>query len=297
LTTNEVFELLDQLRNAGVIDLAISGGEPLLRADIYKIIGRAKILGFAVGIGSNGSSVTPKAVERLLESGVDRLQVSLDGLAEAHDRLRCWPGLFARALRGAAIACKGGLPTHVCCTINRYNFSQLEKFTEFIAVGTAIDRINFSRYVPTGRGNDRLDLEDEQWRAVIATCTQLRAAYRGRLDIVTHLAQQILVDPYLGDMPAFVGCQAGAGQGCVTSEGTVFPCVLLPIPLGNIRATGFEEIWRTSPVIHNLQHRAKLEGLCGSCPAAAKCGGCRAVAFAKTGNYMATDPRCWLGSC
>lgn len=297
LTTEESFQLLNQLRDAGVLDLAISGGEPLLRVDLYEIIAFAKTLEFAVGVGSNGSSVTRESVHRLVDARVDRLQISLDGFAEAHDALRRWPGLFARALRAAEVATELGLRTHVCCTINRYNFQDLERFTQFIARETSIARVNFSRYVPTGRGDDQLDLNDGQWRDAITLCSQLRADYKGRLDIVTHLAQQILIDSEVADMAAFVGCQAGTGQGCVTSDGTVFPCVLLPVALGNVRVKSFTEIWRTSPVIRTLQCRTELHGRCGSCPVANKCGGCRAVAYAKTGDYLADDPRCWMGPC
>jgi AdoMet-dependent heme synthase len=95
-------------------------------------------------------------------------------------------------------------------------------------------------------------------------------------------------------MPAFVGCQAGRGQGCVTANGTILPCVLLPIPLGNIRTAPFADIWQSSPIVKVLQDRGNLEGKCGACSLRARCGGCRAVAYARTGNLFASDPRCWL---
>ena len=95
-------------------------------------------------------------------------------------------------------------------------------------------------------------------------------------------------------MPGFVGCQAGRGQGCITANGDVLPCVLLPIPAGNIRDASFASIWSTSPLIRGLQDRTKLEGKCGSCAVRSRCGGCRAVAFARTGKLFAQDPRCWL---
>ena len=112
--------------------------------------------------------------------------------------------------------------------------------------------------------------------------------------MATHLAQQILVDRQVTGMPGFIGCQAGIGQGCVTANGSVLPCVLLPVPVGNIREKPFVEIWTTSPVIQALQSRQSLQGACGSCFFKDRCGGCRAVALAKTGDYLATDERCWL---
>lgn len=71
--------------------------------------------------------------------------------------------------------------------------------------------------------------------------------YRGRLDIVGHLAQQVLVDAESAAQPAFTGCQAGIGQGCITENGTVFPCVPLPVPVANVRERPFAQIWREAP--------------------------------------------------
>ncbi|MDD5558685.1 MAG: radical SAM protein [Candidatus Methylomirabilis sp.] len=293
LRTNEAIDLLSQLAEAGVVDLAISGGEPLLRPDLLEIIAEARRLGLAVGVGSNGAVLSERKAALLAASGINRFQVSLDGFHTAHDTIRRWPGLFDRALRTIEVAACAGLRVTVCCTINRLNAAELEPFTEFIS-STKIIRLNFSRYVPTGRGTDELDLTDEEWRLVITLSAELRIRYRGKVDIVNHLAQQIFVDHELEGMPGFIGCQAGIGQGCVTANGTVLPCVLLPIPLGNIREGTFRQIWLNSPVIRVLQSREYLKGECAACQVRNRCGGCRAVAYAKTGDYLATDPRCWL---
>lgn len=293
LNTAEVFHLLEDLARAGVADLAVSGGEPLLRHDLIPILTHARRLGFSIGVGSNGTTLTRKNAACLAELGIQRFQVSLDGLPASHDALRRWPGLFDRVLRAIEIAQDAGLRTHVCCTINRLNHHQLEPFVEK-ACELGVRRVNFSRYVPTGRGTDALDLSEAEWKAVIHLCTSLRDQYCGRLEIVTHLAQQILVDPEVVAAPGFVGCQAGIGQGCVTANGTVQPCVLLPIPLGNIRERPFADIWLSSPIVRALQARDELRGVCGRCRFSSRCGGCRAVAYAKTGDFLATDPRCWL---
>jgi radical SAM protein with 4Fe4S-binding SPASM domain len=182
---------------------------------------------------------------------------------------------------------------HVCCTITRLNAAELEEFVAFIAT-RPVRRINFSRYVPTGRGTQLLDIDDADWPAIMRRCVALREEYAGRLEITTHLAQQILVDPCVADMPGFIGCQAALGQGCVTANGDVLPCVLLPIPMGNIRRHPFAEIWRDSPVAAVLRDRSTLRGACGTCALRERCGGCRAVAYARTGDHRAADPRCWL---
>lgn len=291
LSFDEVLGLIDQLVEGGVVDLAISGGEPLLRRDLFEIIAYARGCGLSIGVGSNGANLTERQLAQLSSCGLSRFQVSLDGLAGAHDALRCWPGLFDRAIRTIELVAEAGIRTHVCCTINRLNVDDLESFTEFVSK-TQAKRINFSRFIPTGRGKDDLDLKDHEWHQVIGRCVELKKRYRGRLEIVSHLAQQILVDEEVCEIPGYIGCQAGIGQGCVTANGTVWPCVLLPIPIGNIRLRRFKELWISSPIIQALQSRATLEGTCGTCHLRSRCGGCRAVAYAKTGNYLAPDPRC-----
>ena len=295
LTTKEAKSLIDELVECGVVDLGISGGEPLMRPGLFDIIEHAMRRDLSVGVGSNGTSITRCRAQKLAGLGIKRLQISLDGLAPQHEALRCWPGMYDRVLTGIRIALQEGLRTHVCCTITRFNIESLEAYAKFV-FGLGVHRINFSRYVPTGRGSDLLDLGVIEWQSVVRRVVEIRDRYRGRMEIVSHLAQQILVDEEVADMGAFIGCQAGIGQGCVTANGTVYPCVLLPIPLGNIRERPFADIWGTSPVIRTLQARDSLVGACGACSYKSRCGGCRAVAFARTGNYLAADTRCWLAA-
>jgi AdoMet-dependent heme synthase len=293
LTTAEAKDLMTQFARVGVVDLAVSGGEPLLRRDLFDVVGHARTLGISVGIGSNGGRLGARQAAQLAASGVNRFQVSLDGMRDAHDRLRRWPGLFDRVQHTIDTVAGLGVRVHVCCTITRLNVSELEEFVAYVAT-RPVQRINFSRYVPTGRGTGLLDIDDGAWQEVMRRCMHLRAAFAGRLEITTHLAQQVLVDPCVADMPGFIGCQAAMGQGCVTATGEVLPCVLLPLPMGNVRERPFAEIWRDSPVAARLRDRSELRGGCGTCSLRERCGGCRAVALARTGDYLAADPRCWL---
>ena len=293
LSTEEAKKLIDQLVEAGVVDFGISGGEPLLRRDMMEILGHAKAAGMTVGIATNGAKLTRKRAAELAELGLDRLQASLDGFAQEHDRLRCWPGLFDRVLKTICVAREVGLRVHVCCTVNALNCGSLEAFTDFVA-GIGVKRLNLSRYVPTGRGTAILDPGDGAWRDLIARCAALKVQYVDRLEITTHLAQEVMFDPYVREMPTFSGCQAGRGQGCVTANGTILPCVLLPVAVGNVREGPFRDIWTQSETIRALQDRSSLGGSCVSCSLRERCGGCRAVAYARTGDMFAADPRCWI---
>jgi radical SAM protein with 4Fe4S-binding SPASM domain len=285
--------MIDEFVDAGVVDMAVSGGEPLVRRDLCDVISHATSRGLCVGVGSNGGRLTPAQARRLKQTGINRFQLSLDGFAKAHDTLRCWPGLFTRVLRSIQTASDSGLRVHVCLTINRLNALQLNEFAHFLCT-LPVSRLNLSRYVPTGRGRDDLDLTKEEWHATIIDCLRLRRELQGRLEITTHLAQHALIDDSVVSNPTFVGCQAGRGQGCVAANGDVFPCVLLPVPLGNLREARFIDIWRDSLINQRLNSRGDLKGECGTCSVREQCGGCRAVAYAQTGDWLASDPRCWL---
>lgn len=292
LSTAEALDLMDQFARVGVLDLAVSGGEPLMRRDIFQIINHAHDNGIRVGIGTSGQPLSGKRLDQLAVAPITRLQISMDGFADPHDKIRRRPGLFQRALSALQAARQRDITVNVCFTVNRLNAHQLSDFTAFIAE-QGINRLNISRFVPTGRGDDTLDLPDEDWQAIICQCRALAEQYKDRLAIASHLAQEILVAPKLAGDPIFAGCQAGRGQGCVTADGTVWPCVLLPIPVGNIREQSFDKIWCQAPQLQQLRDRGWLKGACRTCRVRERCGGCRAVALAKTGDFLASDPRCW----
>lgn len=293
LDTREALDMLDQLAGCGVVDLAVSGGEPLLRRDLLEVVAHAKRLGMRVGIGTNGARLSEAQARALADLELDRLQVSLDGVGAAHDRLRRWPGLFERALRTIARARDAGLRVHVCFTITRFNVDEIDDMAA-LAMREGVKRLNLSRFVATGRGTSVLELPDAAWQDVIRRCQALRERVGPGLEVVTHLAQQVLVDDHAACMPGFIGCQAGVAQGCIQADGTVFPCVLLPVAIGNVRTQRFAELWQGSPILRALRDRSLLQGQCGTCGLRARCGGCRAVAYARTGNMFASDPRCWL---
>lgn len=292
LTTDEAKAMLREMRELGVLDLAISGGEPLTRLDMIELIEFATDIGLRVGLGSNGSTISAQICDDLLRAGLHRLQISVDGAARTHDRARRWPGLFDRCARAVSTARSRGLRVHVCFTAHRLNVCELEAVVE-TAIAWGVARFNFSRLVPTGRAGVDLDLSREEWRAVVTEFEAIRRRHAGRIEFSTHVAQLALVDADAASSPGFLGCQAGIGQGCVGTQGEVMPCVLLPVVVGNVRDRPLREIWRDAPELLALRDRERLRGECGTCDVRERCGGCRAVAYGITGDYLETDPRCW----
>lgn len=193
LTTHEAKEMFEGLARAGVLDIAVSGGEPLTRRDIFEVIEHAIGLGIRIGLGSNGSTVTPQVAHRLKELGLNRLQISLDGLEETHDRARRWRGLFQKAVRAIKIGLDARLDVHVCFTAHRLNFRELGDVIDQCS-SWGVRRFNMSRLVPTGRGDTSLDLTPGEWQMVVKDFELRRKALTGKMDFSTHLAQLIPID-------------------------------------------------------------------------------------------------------
>ena len=293
LSTAEAKRLFDELAEMGVFNVAISGGEALTRPDLFEIIEHGASLGIRLGLGSNGSTVSRQVVRHLKEAGLERLQISIDGVEATHDRARRWPGLYRKAERAIELGLEGGLRVHVCFTAHRMNHGELREVVGQCVLW-GVHRFNMSRFVPTGRGDAELDLTPREWERLVGDLEVVRRELAGRIEFTTHLAQSILANPELGCQAGFLGCQAGVGQGCIGPVGQVTPCVMLPVVAGNIRRKPLREIWETSPVLVALRDRDRLGGWCHSCAFRERCGGCRAVAYAYEGDPLAADPRCWL---
>lgn len=293
LTTLQAKDLFSELASLGVFDIAVSGGEPLTRPDIIEVLEHMRSVGLKIGVGSNGSTVTPTIVRKLKELQVSRLQISIDGTQEIHDLARRWIGLFQRAKNAIQLGIEAGLNVHVCMTLHNLNHRVLEDVVALCAEW-GVKRFNLSRFIPTGRGEASLDLPKYLWKEMIFKYEAIRQHYRGVMEMTSHLSQAVLVDPDLDCYSGFIGCQAGIGQGCIGPTGDVSPCVMLPMAVGNVKEKPFREIWSKSVLINSLKARGELKGACGSCSFRNKCGGCRAVAYAYTGDIWATDDRCWL---
>jgi len=241
LSTDEVKKMFLNLSIAGVFDIAISGGEPFVRSDIMQIIEYMTAIGFKVGIGSNGSTVTKRITDNLKELNVSRLQISIDGTEEIHDLSRRWDGLFKKSKQAILYGIESGLNVHVCMTLHKLNYNVMEEVIAMCAEW-GVRRFNLSRFIPTGRGDYALDLNKKLWHKLMIRYEDIKNDYLGKMEMTTHLSQSILLNPELDCYSGFIGCQAGIGQGCIGPTGDVTPCVMLPVTVGNIREESFENI-------------------------------------------------------
>ena len=296
LTTEEAKKLIEQLEGLGVEELYLSGGEPLLRKDIFSLIECAANSGLEVGAITNGWLVTPAVANSFAKSGVAHVSVSVDGIGETHDRFRNKPGSFKRCIRAIKLLREAGLKVYLSPTLSKLNLRELPEL-----LGLALELgADFSTkvLVPIGRASilKKHCLSAEEQKGVYEYL--LRKASELGIDIVTTCNPYAVVlrkkKPAQGKRIRG-GCTGGVSLLNIGSDGTVYPCSRLQLPLGDVRREALEEIWNSSSeVLDSLRDRDKLKGKCGTCEYRYWCGGCRAMALALRGDYLAEDPTCWL---
>jgi radical SAM protein with 4Fe4S-binding SPASM domain len=296
---DEAVEMLEAWRQAYGLDFTssvnLTGGEPLLRADLFPLIESLSRRGLAVYLLTNGVLVGAAEARRLAGLGVAGVQVSVEGPEEVHEAIR-GRGSFAAALAGVGHLLEAGLMVTLNVTLSAHNAFSFFELVE-LARALGVQRLGFSRLVPVGRGKGMLDqaLSREQVRELYGRILALEPP---GLEIVTGdpVAAQARVEisEDQGEVP-FGGCAAGVAGLTILHDGTVLPCRRLPLPLGNLRRDSLREIWAASPVLTALRQRERYAGACGRCPRWALCRGCRAIAHAHGGDPLGPDPGCFLG--
>lgn len=297
LTRSDIETMIDDLHEAGLIHLGISGGEPFLRKDLFDIVRYALNKSLDVGISTNGTIITPKIVKdltHLSEEGSLRLQVSFDGATErTNDRIR-GNGVFKKAIQALKMFLEKGLNVSIGFTPNRWNIHELEQILN-LAIKLRVNTCSFSLFIPTGRGRKNMDLRPEQWAQLLRFLKQKKDELESKDIIRIHFHEARLW--WIGySKPSSIGCSAGFTHCGITSNGWVYPCIMLPIPVFNVRdhSKTFIEHWRENTFLQKMRSREHLKGPCGDCPNISRCGGCRAVAYSYTHDPFGHDPRCWI---
>ena len=301
LSTEECFRVVDQLRevNPGAL-LILTGGEPLLRKDVFQISRYATDAGFWVVMGTNGTIISPERVELMKANGIRGVAVSIDSVDEArHDSFRGYQGAWANSVRGMQILTEAGLPYIVQMTVTQQNYHEVEAVADFAAEhGARVFNLYF--LVPTGRGAFMTNITPQEYEALMDRLLTMQPKFMGRMLVNAKCAphyQRVLwehdpASPFLKGFIGAGGCPAGTQYVGITPDGDVTPCPYLPKYGGNVREQSFGEIWNNSELFINIRQRKALDGRCGECEFNTMCGGCRARAYGATGDYMAEDPWC-----
>ena len=285
LTLDEARRLIDEAAPLKPM-LILSGGEPLMRPDIFDIIDYAISRGLRVSLATNGTILTPDIVFRIKEAGVSRVSISLDGpTPETHDAAR-GQGCYQRSLRGMELL-RSQVDFQINFTITRRNQDDVVHMLD-LAQRLGACALHFFFLVPTGRGKVRDIISAEKQEELLKL---IREEGQKR-----NMELRVTCAPQYARMGGGGGCLAGRSFAFISRRGEVFPCGYMPVLAGNIREKSFAEIWETSHVFTALRDR-KLNGRCGSCHYKTACGGCRARAYAESEDFLGQDPLCLEASC
>jgi len=315
-TTAEAKTFIDDLAQMKVPVLLFSGGEPLVRPDLFELGAYARDKGIRPVISTNGTLITREIAKKIYETGFQYVGISLDGTEAIHDEFRGRKGAFQEALTGLRNSQAAGNKTGLRFTVNKLNYSELPAILDIVEQ-EKIPRFCMYHLVYAGRGKDMaaLDTTTEQKRATIELLIAKTLDFHRRgveVEILTtdNHADGIYILQYFERVqPERVpeirqllemhgGCSAGQKMANVDPQGNVHACQFWGHKtLGNVRQTPFRNIWRDSQDEFLLKLREKenhIEGRCGECDYKQLCGGCRIRAEAVSGNLWGEDPACYL---
>ncbi|MDL1963019.1 MAG: heme b synthase [Deltaproteobacteria bacterium] len=306
LDTKTSLQLLDQIAEVGQPIIILTGGEPLLRPDIFEIASYGTDKGLRMVMAPNGTLITEQSAKKMADAGIKRISISLDGSTkESHDSFRGVDGAFDSALRGIKLTKDVGIEFQINTTITKANLDQIPKIQE-LAVNLGAVAHHIFLLVPTGRGKYILDqgISSEEYERTLnwfydqreKTPLQLKATcaphyYRILRQRAKNEGKSVSFKTH-GLDAVTRGCLGGTGFCFISHRGVVQPCGFLQVNCGDVTKTSFADIWNNSEVFLALRDFSKLKGKCGKCEFKKVCGGCRARAYEATGDFLAEEPLC-----
>ena len=324
LSTEQCFAVLDNVAGFARPIIILTGGEPMLRDDIYDIARHGHELGLRMVMAPCGMLIDDLAIGRMHDAGIQCISISLDGAtAESHDSFRGTSGAFASAMTAVEVARKNHMPFQINTTITRHNISEVE---EIMHLAEQLGAVTFNPFllVPTGRGAELADqeLSPQQYEQTLHWLNQQRGSIKiqMRVTCAPHYQRIIRQHPVegategAGSKPAAhptsaqeveshshsnhgafsAGCMGGKSFAFISHVGKVQICGFLETEAGDLPENGFnfEAIWKNSPLFQAVRDVDHYRGKCGYCEYRRLCGGCRARAFAMTGDYLESEPFC-----
>lgn len=306
LGTEAALGLLDQIRTLGQPIIILTGGEPLLRPDIFEIARHGSDIGLRMVMAPNGTLITDRIAGKLVDTGIQRISISLDGAtAQNHDRFRGVEGAFDGAIQGINHAKTAGLAFQINTTVTQSNLEEIPRIQE-LAVSLGAVAHHIFLLVPTGRGKYIADqaISPEAYEETLnwfydqraKTPLELKATcaphYYRILRQRAHADGESVTFDTHGLDAVTRGCLGGIGFCFISHRGRVQPCGFLDLDCGNVTEQNFPDIWKHSEIFYELRRYDLLKGKCGICQYRKVCGGCRARAYEATGDYLAEEPLC-----
>ncbi|MEG0682846.1 MAG: putative heme d1 biosynthesis radical SAM protein NirJ2 [Raoultibacter sp.] len=297
LSTDEARRMIDEIARAGFKIMIFSGGEPLMRPDIYDLVAHAASRGLRPVFGTNGTLLTEEVAQRLKACGAAAMGISVDSLdAAKHDEFRGLEHAFDLTRAGIENCKRVGLPFQLHTTVVDWNRDEVCAITDFAqSIGAVAHYVFF--LIPVGRGKyiEETSLQVKENEALLRQIMAKQAEVS--IDVKPTCAPQFTRVAKQMDTPTRFsrGCLAGLTYCVIGSEGIVRPCAYMTEEAGDVRQQPFDEIWRESPVFKTLRTQ-DYQGACGTCDYKEGCGGCRArAAYYHDGDILAQDDYCAHG--
>ncbi len=297
LSHEEALQLVDTIAELHPPMLVLTGGDPMMRRDIFELIERATARGLRVALSP---AATPRLLHtdfaRLRAAGVVSLSLSLDGATQAtHDAFRGVPHTFERTLAAARAAMEAGIQLQVNTTLTRSTLAEMDGFISLMK-DLLPDVWSVFVLVPTGRATcDELPTADEVeavWNRLAALRAELSFAIKTTEG--HHYRRVLLQAAKAGAAPVrhLIPTRDGKGVLFISHTGEIQPSGFLPLTAGNVRTDDLASIYRTHPIFTRLRDDDALGGKCGKCEYRRVCGGSRARAYGATGDMFAAEPLC-----
>ena len=297
LDLSECKQILDEIAAFASPTIILTGGEPLLRNDIFDIIEYGSSKGLRLVMAINGTLLTEKNAQRIKNGGIKRVSLSLDGKdSRTHDAFRGVIGSFNSVMRAADILNGVDLPFQINTTVTRLNVDDLLDIYSLVkSIGAAAWHVFL--LVPVGRGKSLKgkELDTEAYEDVLNWLYDIESKNEIEMK-VTCAPHYYRIVKEKGDTPKSAGCLAGKSFMFISHKGIAQPCGYLELSSGNVRADGVKKVWEESPVFNQLRDLSSYKGKCGGCRYLKICSGCRARAFELHGDFLQEEPYCSYGT-
>lgn len=299
-------EILEQISLVGNPIVILTGGEPLLREDIFDLAEKGTQLGLRMVMATNGTLLTPELIERVKTCGIKRVSISIDGAhKDQHDHLRKVPGAFIGAMAGIRLLREAGLEFQINTTITRQNAGEIKDILELaVRLGAAAHHIFL--LVPTGRAKEMVsqEIEAQEYEELLHWFNQMRGKvpiqlkatcaphyYRILRQEARAKGEEVRFDTH-GLDAVTRGCLGGISFCFISHIGIVQPCGYLELNSGDLKDSTFQSVWQGSPIFNQLRDFSSYKGKCGRCHYLKFCGGCRARAYEASGDFLEEEPLC-----
>ena len=306
LDTGRCMKILKEISDVAKPVIILTGGEPLLRNDVFDLASRGTELGLKMVMATNGTLLTDDIARRIKKCGIQRVSISIDAPDSArHDTFRNVPGCFDKAIDGINCLKNERIEFQINTTVTRHNSGVIQEMLD-LAVNLGAVAHHLFLLVPTGRAKELInqEIEAKEYEKLLhwfynmrnhvplhlkATCAP--HYYRILREEAHKKGENVTYETY-GMDAVTRGCLGGTAFCFIGYNGVVQPCGYLDIPCGNLNRDEFKAVWDNSSVFNNLRNYSKYEGKCGQCEYIRVCGGCRARAYESTKNYLSQEPLC-----